>query len=247
MSINLFVYCGRKCGSSTLSNTFQTLQYNTLHVHSDQCYLDVYPEIVKSTDTKTVKDLILKQEDEIIYIVDSYRDPIERMISSLFQNLRWNLGDNYSQVDINFLIYHLYLDYKFEDYHPLDLEYPILKDIPFVNKYIHLINGKFNYIKLRFKDIDRWSEYLSEIIGKEITIQNSNISDEKEYYELYKEFKKQFVISREMFDFFITGDTFIKYNSLEEENEYIKRWSSKIRPNSYFETLLENMKFILAS
>jgi hypothetical protein len=242
--IQVFIYCGGKCGSSTLNKTFLSLNYNCLHVHSNKCYESVYKYLIDYTNIQTLKELISIQEFDKVYIIDVYRDPFERLISSFFQLDLHKLGNNYKSHDISICNYFLYKSYKFESYHPLDEEYPVLKDLPFISKYIYHVDGRNNYIKLKFKDIDNWSEYLSEIFEKEIPIISGNVSENKEYSELYKEFKKQFVISQEMFDYFTSSFTFKKYNSLEEQEEYKNKWNLKIRPNEYFKELLDNAKYV---
>lgn len=140
--------------------------------------------------------------------------------------------------------YCLYRSYKFEDYHPLDEEFPILSDLPFVNKYIRLDINDITYIKLRFKDINNWEEYLSEILGRQIKLYPENLSQNKEYVDKYDNIKKNFVISQEMFDFFTNHRLFIKYNSEKEQEEYKTFWSQRIRSNEFFESLVENDEYL---
>lgn len=219
----IIIYCGGKCGSSTLSSTL-----NGLHIHSNVTLREVYPEL----NFNSVKDLIESQDE--CYVIDSFRDPIERLLSSLFQNIIQHIGEDYISIDNKIINYFLIKNYKMEDFHPLDEEYPILRDIPFTSKYIlHKENNK-NFIKLRFKDIDHWDEYLTEIFGKAITLISDNLSETKEYADKYKEFKREFKITREIFDFFTNHPLFIKYNSESEQEEYKQYWRSKIVPNEYF-------------
>lgn len=75
------------------------------------------------------------------------------------------------------------------------VEYPILADIPFQDKYIKYEKDGIIYIKLRFNDINKWSEYLSEIFGRKNTIFPDNISENKAYNNKYKQFKSEFVIT----------------------------------------------------
>lgn len=244
MNIDIFVYSGAKCASSTLESTFRSIGYNTFHGHNDFLFLETYEEIISEFNVNTIKELILSQNKDKIYIFDIYRNPIERLLSSLFENLYRILGDNFLNADINLLIYYLHKNFKFEDYHPLDDEYPILRDIPFESKYIKLIDGKFNYYKFRFKDIKNWSEYLSEIFNTKIEIVNENLSENKDYYNLFKDFKNRVKISKKMLDFFTGTFTFNKYNSEEEKIEYINEWNLKVEDDEYFERLIENCHYI---
>jgi len=158
-------------------------------------------------------------------------------LSSLFQNLKKKLGYKYLDVDISELVYYFFKEYKFENYHPLD-------KIPFNSKYICFSASKFKFIKLRFKDIDKWSEYLSELFSDKIELTEDNLTVEKEYNSLYDSFKKEIFISQEMFDFFTTQETFLKYNSTEEQNAYKEMWLSRVKPDSYFTGLLSDLKYL---
>ena len=90
----VFVYCGGKCGSVTLENSFKKNGYNTKRVHNNIEY-----QIIMNNSEKTIFNIIDESSKnyENIYIIDSYRTPIERKISSFFQNI-----DNiYQNIDYN--------------------------------------------------------------------------------------------------------------------------------------------------
>lgn len=85
MNYQCFVYSGGKCGSSTLTNTLVNNGFDcVLHVHNNCQYNYVYRDIVKMTGCETVEALIKSQSNLSIYVFDSYRDPIERLVSSFF-------------------------------------------------------------------------------------------------------------------------------------------------------------------
>jgi len=224
MLFNVIVFCGAKCGSMTLNKTFE----HSLHIHNNITMKLNYPEL----KFQSVEELILSQN--VCYVIDSYRDLIERSISSLFQNIQEHIGEDYANIDNKLINLFLSKVYDLENYHPLDEIYPILKDIPFESKYIiHKEKGK-TFIKLRFKDIEHWAEYLSEIFNTPITLIAENLTDNKEYADKYREFKKNVKITQEMFDFYTTHPLFIKYNSQSEQEEYKHYWSEKIVTNDYF-------------
>lgn len=236
MRFNCFIYCGGKCGSSSLLSTLKNNDCgNTLHVHSNGNFLDRYPDL----GFNSLKELILSQTEKPIYVIDSYRNPFERMISSFFQNIDLHLGENYMNVDNKLINYMIIKNYTFENYHPLDDEYPILDGIPFIDKYIKFEKDGIIYIKLRFVDIDNWGNYLSEIFGKEIKMISDNISDNKIYNKKYKEFKSQFVITEEMYNWVTKHPLFLKYNNQKEQEDYRNYWKIRIRSNKYFDNMLE--------
>lgn len=234
MDTSVFIYCGGKCGSSTLETTCKVLRYKTLHLHSNFQYNSYYHNIVNKTGISDISELILKSTAPRKYVIDSYRNPFERLVSSIFQNLNSHLMRDNLECNIKSINICIVNNYKIETSHPLDDELPILRDVIFKEKYITKTVDNITYIKLRFSDIENWSDYLSEIFGFSVKIFSSNLSSRKQYYELYKEFNKNFYITQEMFDFFTEEYTFKKYNSIEEQNEYKIYWSSRIKPNDYF-------------
>lgn len=234
--IDIFIYCGEKCGSSTLLITFLKMGMKVFRAHSNN---QIYPEEKINIEFESIKELIEKQNKDNIYIIDCYRNPIERLISRFFQIIDIFIEDK-SARNLEFLNYYINNIFTiYEPNHPLDLEYPILKDIPFIDKYIIKKQDRFTFIKLRFSDINKWEEYLTEIFGFEIKIISDNISENKEYAELYKKFKKVFKISRTYFEKMKIDPLFIKYNSKEEQDEYLKYWEQRCEDDSYF-TINEN-------
>jgi hypothetical protein len=86
-NIDIFVYCGGKCGSSTLHTTFKNNGYNSYKIH-DNNYFKFLCNTFKKDFDKTIFDVIdfNTKHGKPIYIIDSYRTPIERKISAFFQN-----------------------------------------------------------------------------------------------------------------------------------------------------------------
>ena len=78
--IDVFIIAGGKCGSTTLKKTFLTKNMNTIKSHNPSCFKKqfgfdgFFNTIVKSSRNK------------ILLLIDSYRTPIERKISSFFHN-----------------------------------------------------------------------------------------------------------------------------------------------------------------
>jgi hypothetical protein len=245
MDFDIIIYSGGKTGSLTLSKTFLNMNYNVLHVHNNEDFLNsnMYNDLRKY-NFKTIQELILSQTKNKIYVIDSYRDPIERLISSFFQNIKYYIGDNYLNIDPLLFNHFIFKNLNLEKYHPLNEEYPILRDIPFKYKYIYRIIDRIHYINLRFKDIKLWGIYLSEIFGNEIIIENDNLSENKEYHSLYENFKKIFKIPRSFLEKIKNDFCFQKYNSIEEQESYIKLWSKKCVDDFYFTNILNEIKYI---
>ena len=135
----------------------------------------------------------------------------------------------------------------FENYHPLDSRIPIFKkkfdfDKNYIKKTI-IENGKeFIFIKLRFESIHLWDKILSEILEKPITIYSDNISDDKNYAKLYKEFRNKYVVPLEYLKQIQTYPTFIRYNSVSEKEEYVKKWTEKsMETDLFLEKIIDDL------
>lgn len=238
-----FIYCGAKSGSSTLKNTMVKNGYKCMHVHSEINFLDVYKSRFGEFPKISLKEFINQHDNQLI-IIDVYRNPIERAVSSLFHHSKTlvesPLKREYKDISISLYQYILNKNTQIEDYHPLDTEYKVFEDVPFLNKYItKRIDNKL-FIKLRFKDIHLWSDYLSEILGKNITIFNDNISDNKEYGYYLKYVKDNMKISQSLFDKVKDDPMFKKYNSEEEQQEYLNKWLSRVVDDSLLVELIED-------
>ena len=229
--INVFVFCSGKSGGTTLSKTLYKNNYNIIHYHTS-----VYSGIFNSKNNNlyniNVLDLI-KQNMSIhneIYIIDSYRTPIERKISSFFQNLNIldyskNIKDLINDFNTVFL--------NIENYHSINEVFDYFKidnfnKFDFEKRYNLYKHKNINIIKLRFADINDWNKILSEIFQKEIIIYSDNISENKEYKDVYKKFKKQYKIPKDYLETILNDKTLNIYMSSEEKEEYKKFWEQNI-------------------
>lgn len=224
---NIFVYCGGKCGSTTLNETFKKNIYSSLHVHSNEHYQLAY------RTKNTIFDVINLSSTnfENIYIIDSYRTPIERKISSFFQNINSHLP-NYNDLTIDKIIdfFNLNLIDTIEEYHSIDevLEYynvPLFTKFNFEQKYNITKNDNKIFIKLLFKDIQNWNIILSEIFQKDIIMHNENLTKDKPINDLYEEFKKNYKVPKTYIENTLKNDIDFKiYNTEKEQEEYIAKW-----------------------
>ena len=221
---DIIVSTGGKCGGRTLFKTFVENGFETFFTHGS--YDD--------GDIKSMEELISIQEKNNIYIFDSYRTPIERHISSFFQNINIHILKPLDKINVDMLIYwynQCYFDC--DNYHPLDTMLNIFNGYEFdfnkeyIKKIIELENKRIIYVKLRFKTIYLWKNILSEILGKDIIIHDDNLSCNKSYVHIYNEFKKKYLVPVNYLNYLISQDTFIRYNTLLERDEYIKEWKNK--------------------
>ena len=76
-NLDCIVLCGGKCGSTTLYNTLKN-NYKTIKVHNKLDFINQYKY------DGLINSIKLSSKNKTLYIIDSYRAPIERKISSFF-------------------------------------------------------------------------------------------------------------------------------------------------------------------
>jgi hypothetical protein len=226
----IFVFCGGKSGSCTLHETFKKNNYDSIKVHSNQEYQ------IKYGNTYTIFDIIniTCNKYNNVYIIDSYRTPIERKISSLFENINTHLP-NYKNLSIHEIIdfFNNNLLHILEEYHSINEVFKyynlqLFNSFDFEKKYNIVKYDNKIFIKLLFKDINIWNQILSNIFNKEITIVNSNLSNNKDQYNLYKLFLDNYKVPKKYIkDILINDNEFKIYNTLEEQKNYIEYWLNK--------------------
>lgn len=229
-TFDIFVYCGGKCGSSTMKKTFMENDYSTLHTHGD-CEYSIRTN--KEENIFDVIDFSCQSKDKV-YFFDSYRTPIERKISSFFQNIH-KLLPNYNKLKIEELIdfFNKNLVYSLEEYHPINellkhYNIPLFDTFDFNKGYNIVEKDNKVIVKVLFKDTYKWNNIFSEILGKEIMIKNCNISKNKSYYKLYTEFKEKYKVPKLYLENVLVKDKEFKiYNTIQEQEEYIHYWTNK--------------------
>ena len=232
-NFDIFICCGGKCGGTTLASTFHQNGYKTTHLHSSK-HLGNFKSTI---DVNHTFDIInASKQKGPIYIIDSYRTPIERKISSFFNNISTLHLPNYKKCKLRDIIY--FFNNKklkvLEEYHSINeiMEYynvPLFEEFDFKHGYNIVKKDNINFIKLRFNDINKWDKILSEIFKRNISIVSDNISDNKEYSKIYTAFKKYYFIPREYFNTNLPNDINFKiYNTEEEQQEYYKKWEQRL-------------------
>jgi len=217
--IQVYINCGGKSGSKTLEKTLSQY-YNCLHTHGN-FYFQKY--ILKSTEY-TLYDAIQKSMERFdeVYVIDSYRTPIERAISSCFQNkpnttlenFNYNLliGENYSCLEETLYEFKLPPVYKFD----------------FEKKYFFTKYKNLNIIKLRLADINEWDNILTCIFKRPISIISDNLSKNKKYYDNYIHLLNNIKIPVKYFQCLISSREFKIFNEKKEQLAYVKKWNNNI-------------------
>lgn len=223
--IDIICLTSGKCGSSTLNKTLKKNGYKSIKVHGKEDFINQY-------NYDGLIDLINESsKNKKIYLIDSYRTPIERKISSFFQNLKSHVP-NYNEKTIKDLIDIFNTDFlqHIEEQESIDcimLEYglKLFDSFDFKKRYILKQKGNIVFVKILFSDINKWDKILSDILNKEIKMHDDNISSNKEYYKLYNDFKTEYKIPKSYIDDKLKNNKYFKiFNTLNEQKEYINKW-----------------------
>jgi len=223
--VDIICLTGGKCGSTTLLNTFNKNGYESIKAHSKD-------DFKKQFKYDGLIDLINRSSiNKKLYIIDSYRTPIERKISSFFQNIEKNVPNykKYGELKLIDIFNNKYLD-KLEEYHSIN---PIMREYgvePFntfdlKKKYVIKKKGNLIFVKLLFSNINNWEKNLSEIFNKKIIIYSRNMSKNKEYKLIYNKFKLMYKTKKSYINNILQNDKqFRIFNTPEQQNIYIKKY-----------------------
>lgn len=226
--VDTFVFCGGKCGSKTLYHTLE----NSLHVHSN---INFQKMLLNGEKDITIFDIInYNRSNKKIYIIDSYRTPIERKLSSFFENIRTHLP-NYKELSMDAITsyFNTNLLARLEEYHSLDEVFRYFRVDPFTKfnfekKYISKNYENITFVKIRFQEINEWEYILSDIFNKPINMKKRNLTETKEIFNLYTEFKQIYKVPKSYIHDQLGNDVQFKiYNSQKEQKEYINKWLLK--------------------
>lgn len=227
-NINIFIYCGGKCGSSTLEQTFRKYNYNVIRLHYNKEF-----KLTHKTNRDVYDVLCENSKKNKIYIIDSYRTPLERKISSFFENIKTDLP-NYDKLTIEELInvFNTKFLNNIEEYHSINEimnhnKIPLFDSFNFTDKYIKIEKDNIVYIKLRFSDISEWNNILSSIFQKKIEVHSANLTKNKAIYDLSEKFKKSYKVPKAYINSILNNREFNVFNSEQEKISYKSYWMQK--------------------
>jgi len=229
-NINVFTYCSGKAGGSTLHTTFESNGFNSAHVHSNK-----YFQSITKTKDCTLFDVVdyCKNKNDKLYIIDSYRNPVERKISSFFENINALVPNHVDcTVDDLIFIFNSYFLNVLEDYQSINeiLQYyklPLFNSFNHKKKYASLTHENISFYKIRFSDIGQWKQILTTIFKKNIVIQSANLSKKKKIYKMYKKFKAKYTLPKDYLQVIQSDNDFKIFNNKKEQEDYLSYWSNK--------------------
>ena len=224
---DVFILCGGKCGSSSLSTSFKKLGLKTLKVHGRLDYIEQFKE------DKLYECINNSSKHKPVIIIDVYRTPIERKISSFFQNIHKDIPD-WKSKSIDQLINEFNNKYFYilEEYHSINEAFenyniPFFNEFNFKRKLNYLKKDNKLFIKLLYKDIKEWNKILTVFFNQPFIISNNNMSNKKEYYQTYQQFLSKYKVPKSYFDKLEKDREFKIYNTKEDQETYLKYWKSR--------------------
>ncbi len=233
----VFVYSAPKVGSTSIVSSlriFGTNKISVIHIHDEEML-----RILGNVTGITINEIILfnKHLGRDVYVIDVYRSPIERKISAFFEkigsyhfNNKDELVNKYNVTKVinrfNNIFPHIANGDHFMDKYNI----PIPDTFDYDQKYVLVKDNGINYIKLRLKDSDSWSNILTRIFGFQIVTIKDYESTNKPINDLYRRFKNVYKIPSNFLNELTNCKYLNYYYSEVERSEYIDQWTKKTDP-----------------
>ena len=233
-NILIFVYSAPKVGSTSIVSSlriFGSNKFDIIHIHDEEML-----RVLSHVSGISINELILynKSIGKDVYVIDIFRSPIERKISTFFEKVgSYHFNNKDSEVNnynINKVInrFNNIFPYIGIGDHFIDkYNIPIPEKFDFENKFLLINHNGIKYIKLRLKDSAIWGDILSNILSTKISIVKDYESVNKPIHNLYNNFKSTYQIPKNLLDNIIECKYLNYYYSPNEILQYYTEWSNK--------------------
>lgn len=235
----VFVYSAPKVGSTSIISSLRLYGICNLHI------IHIHDEEMLYALTKikgiTVNEIILyyKYLGKEVYVIDVYREPIERKISAYFEKIGAyhfnNVDEKVNTYNVEKVIHRFnrIMPHIANGDHFMDkFNIQIPSQFDYVNKYLLLETHGIKYIKLRLRDSDIWGQILSDIFGFKIGIVKDYESANKPIKDLYANFKANYKIPKNLLDEIMKCKYLNYFLSPSEKQEYHHKWF--VNSNHFF-------------
>jgi len=230
----VFVYSAPKVGSTSIVSSLRLFgidKIDIIHIHDEEML-----RVLSNIKDITINEIILfnRYLGNDVYVINIYRSPIERKISTFFEKIgcyHFNVDDNdvnkYNVVRVINRFNNIFPwigngDHFTEKY---NIKIPDMFD--FKNKYLLVVENNVTYITLRLKDSHEWGTILTNIFGFNIRIIKDYESSNKPIKYLYNTFKNHYKIPINLLNDIKNNKLFNYYYSFEEINNYYNEWLVK--------------------
>ena len=233
----IFIYTPPKVGSTSLVSSLRisaTYKFTIVHIH-DEIMLSLL--IGNKMNGITINDIILynKSLGKNVFVIDIFRSPIERKISEYFEKIATyhfnNTEENVNNYNLNVITHRfnkIFPHLSKQEYFQEKYDISIPDKFDFENKYLLVESNGIKYIKLRLCDSSEWSVILTKLLETEIIMIHDYQTENKKIGELYKKFKDNYRIPKNLFELIQTSPLLEYYFSEKERNLYLKTWDSRI-------------------
>jgi hypothetical protein len=231
----VFVYTPPKVGSTTLVSSIRlsaSYKFSVIHVHDEEMLY-----ILNGVTDITINELIKynKYIGRNVYVIDVYREPLERKMSEFFDKLTSfhfnNTTEKVNKYNVNRLIarFNNIFNHISNGDHYFDKLTDVVKpnEFDFEKKYLIQKVFDISYIKLRLRDSAVWGKILSDILGAEITIIKDYETDKTPLKDLYQGFKNAYKIPSNYITQIENCAYFKYYLSHDEQIAYISKLRTK--------------------
>ncbi len=218
----ILIYQPGKVASSSIYQSIQNYNRYVLHTH-------VLTGI--GSDKDDLYNLVNLKSGKIISLV---RDPIERQISAMWQNVvninRYSDEVDFSEIE-NFYFYDGFENEEFEWFNEQIKEvfHIDVYDYPFDSQkgYTIIEAGKIQILLMKMEKVNELVNVIGNFLGiEQFQLQTSNVSGQKAYRFALKAYKENFVLSPSRLHDIYEKNTYVQhfYSKQERENLY-KKWA----------------------
>lgn len=230
----LFVYSAPKVGSTSIVSSLRLFGIDKIiiiHIHDEE----MLKVLINVTDI-TINEIILfnKYLGKDVYVINVYRSPIERKISTFFEKIG---SYHFNNMD------HLVNDYnitkvvkRFNNIFPWigvgdhfidNYNITIPESFDHQKKNIMVVENDIKYITLRLKDSNEWGRILTNIFGFNIRTIRDYETSNKPIKKIFNNFKINYKIPINLLND-VFNDKYLKYyySDIERQN-YYNEWLSK--------------------
>lgn len=231
----IFVYSAPKVGSTSLVSSFRIFcshLYNVIHIHDEHMVA-----LLLGVRGISVNDVIRHTRQVLghdVYVIDIYRNPIERKMSVFFEKIA-SFHFNMSNSDMiacpmhklvkrfNQLFIHIGEGDWFLDKYSISV--PPTFDVS--NKYVKVEQDGVHYVKLRLMDFSKWPSILSSLFGTPIRVVSDNEGMNTELKPLYLKFKQMYLIPSVLLKHVMSSRDVNYFLSDDEKHEYANEWGKR--------------------
>lgn len=226
---SVILYQMGKVGSSTLKESLSKKNINALHIHRYYFCNNEKPirlrRLIHKIKSNLIFNSIIKREKA--KIITFYRNPLDRNISSFFQNLDIyfskrefknlsykQLEEKFNNASKLFETPTTWFDVEFNKRLEVDIfNYPINKD----KGYTIFSKGNIDFFVCTTENINNLEKEFGQFLGiTNFKLINKNIGSKKWYYKLYKEFKENYTPPSEMLNKLYNSKTIHHFYTDEE-------------------------------